>query len=67
VSHFRAFAAFWQDFLLGDDWRLTAGAVSSLALAFVLELIGLHAWWLPPCAVALLLAASLRRVTRRGG
>lgn len=32
MSYVRAFLAFWYDFLIGDDWRIAAGAVAALLL-----------------------------------
>jgi hypothetical protein len=57
----RAFAAFWWDFVVGDDWRLAVGVVLALALTAALAGAGLPAWWFLPVAVLLLLAMSLRR------
>jgi hypothetical protein len=65
VSHLRSFARFWWDFVVGDDWRVAAGIVLALGLTWLLEERDVSAWWLPPVAVALLLAASVRRETRR--
>ncbi|WP_055589773.1 hypothetical protein [Peterkaempfera griseoplana] len=66
----RAFAAFWYDFVVGDDWRVALGVVLALAATAGLAHSGSNAWWLPPAAVAVLLWMSLRRVVsvrrRRG-
>ena len=62
-----AFAAFWRDFVIGDDWLVAAGVAAALALTALLSRDGVPAWWLMPLAVALLLAGSLRRATRRRG
>jgi hypothetical protein len=64
VSRLRAFGAFWWDFVVGDDWRLAAGVVVSLAATGALAAAGVAAWWLLPAAVAALLVLSLRRATR---
>jgi hypothetical protein len=63
----RAFAAFWWDFLVGDDWRVAAGIAIAVAVTALLAHNGLSAWWLLPLAVALLLGRSLRRATRPRG
>jgi hypothetical protein len=60
----RGFAAFWWDFIVGDDWRVAAGVVIALAVTAVLAGAGLPAWWFLPVAVLLLLAASLYRAVR---
>ena len=38
MSRLRAFAAFWYDFVVGDDWRLALGVVVGLATTAVLPL-----------------------------
>jgi hypothetical protein len=66
MSAIGSFARFWWDFVVGDDWRVAAGiAVTLVATRFLVDR-GVDAWWLTPIAVALLLAASLWRVGRRG-
>jgi hypothetical protein len=64
VSRTRAFAAFWWDFIVGDDWRLAAGLLVALALTALLARHDVSARWLMPIAVAFLLARSLQRATR---
>ena len=65
MSHLRAFARFWWDFIVGDDWQVAAGVAVAIGLTWALSEHGVNAWWLLPPAVALLLAASLWRATRR--
>jgi hypothetical protein len=60
----RGFAAFWWDFIVGDDWQIAAGVVVSLAGTAVLATTTIPAWWLLPVAIPALLLVSLRRVTR---
>ena len=62
----RSFAAFWWDFIVGDDWRVAAGIVIALCLTAALTDFGWSAWWLLPLAVAVLLGRSLQRATRAG-
>ncbi|MFI0897451.1 hypothetical protein [Streptomyces sp. NPDC020983] len=58
----RSFVMFWYDFVVGDDWRVAAGVTVALgATAALVHGAGVDAWWLPPVAVAVLLALSLRR------
>ena len=64
MSRARAFAAFWWDFIVGDDWRLATGLAAALALTALLAHNDVPAWWLMPLAVALLLTGSLRRARR---
>jgi hypothetical protein len=67
VRDIRSFAAFWWNFIVGDDWRIAAGVAVALGLCALLAHRGVAAWWVLPTAVALLLAASLRRATRGDG
>jgi hypothetical protein len=66
VRFIRSFGRFWWDFIVGDDWRIAAGLVLAVGLTSLLSHGGVNAWWLLPVAVALLLAGSLWRATRRG-
>lgn len=59
------FLHFWYDFLVGDDWMIAAGVVLALTLSAGLARRDLHAWWVLPVAVVVLLTASLWRATRR--
>jgi hypothetical protein len=65
-ARIRAFAAFWYDFVIGDDWLVAAGVVISLALTYALSQAAVPAWWLVPLFLVLLLPVSLWRATRRG-
>jgi hypothetical protein len=60
-----AFARFWYEFVVGDDWRVAVGVVAALALTAALTDQGVPAWWLPPSAVVATLLGSLWRVARR--
>jgi hypothetical protein len=62
----RRFAAFWWDFVVGDDWRAAAGIVVAIGVTAALAAAGVDAWWLMPPAIAGILALSLRREARRG-
>lgn len=62
----RGFAAFWWDFIVGDDWRIAAGVVLALAGTAALVRTTIPAWWLLPTSVAAMLALSLLRATRTG-
>jgi hypothetical protein len=65
VKYLRSFALFWWNFVVGDDWRVAMGLAVALGLTSLLTHKGVNAWWLLPLAVALLLAGSLWRETRR--
>lgn len=60
----RAFAHFWYDFIIGDDWTVAAGIVLALAVTAILTHTRVPAWWLLPIAALALLAASLVRADR---
>jgi uncharacterized membrane protein YdcZ (DUF606 family) len=60
----RSFAAFWWDFIVGDDWRIALGVVIALAATAALATTTVPAWWLLPGAVTGLLALSLHLATR---
>jgi hypothetical protein len=60
-----AFAAFWWDFIVGDDWKIAAGVVVALAATAALAALSLPAWWLLPLAVLGVLTFSLRSALRR--
>jgi hypothetical protein len=64
VNALRAFGRFWWDFIVGDDWHVAAGIAVGLGLTSLLAHTGLNVWWLLPCVVALVLAASLWGATR---
>ena len=66
MRYARSFAAFWWDFIVGDDWRVAAGVVIAMGLTAALTDYGWRAWWLLPLAVAVLLGRSLQRATRSG-
>jgi hypothetical protein len=64
MRYISAFARFWWDFVIGDDWRVAVGTAGALALTWLIEHEGGNAWWLLPPAVAAVLAASLWRAPR---
>ena len=64
TQHLRAFAAFWYDFVVGDDWLIAVGVVIGLALTYLLARAAVPAWWLLPASLVLLLPLSLWRARR---
>jgi hypothetical protein len=64
VSFLRSFAAFWYDFIVGDDWTVAVGVVVLLTVCGLLAHAGVStlAWVLMPLGVALVLIFSLWRV-----
>ena len=65
TGRLRAFAAFWYDFVVGDDWLLAVAVVAGLAAVYGLAHAGLAAWWLLPVVVAVAMPVSLWRAVRR--
>jgi hypothetical protein len=61
------FFRFLWDFVVGDDWRAAAGVALAIGAAAAIVAAGVNDWWLIPVGVALVLAESLRRETRRAG
>jgi tryptophan-rich sensory protein len=65
IARLRAFAAFWYDFVVGDDWRVAVGVAVALVLTFVLSESTSATWWIVPLAVVVLLPYTLWRAVRR--
>jgi len=65
VNALKTFGRFWFDFIVGDDWKLAAGAVATVALTFFLTHHDVNAWWLAPIAVTALLSVSLAHASWR--
>jgi hypothetical protein len=64
VTAIRGFAAFWWDFIVGDDWRIAAAVVVALAATAAVAATDVAAWWILPVAVVAILLMSLRSSTR---
>jgi hypothetical protein len=58
-----AFAAFWYDFIVGDDWRVAVGVVTALGITYGLSNTAVPTWWVLPTAVLILLPLSLWRAS----
>jgi hypothetical protein len=67
VGALRGFAAFWIDFILGDDWRVAAAVGLALVASWGLVAAGTSAWWLLPVVVVAVTVTSLRRAVRAEG
>jgi hypothetical protein len=63
----KAFAMFWWDFVVGDDWTVAAGVAVAFATTALLAHAGVPAWWLVPAVVTVLMGIYLVRATRRSG
>jgi hypothetical protein len=49
----RSILRFIWDFVVGEDWRLAAGAILALGGAALLVAFGVNAWWWVPALLAL--------------
>jgi hypothetical protein len=65
MRHVRAFALFWWDFIVGDDYRIAVGVVVLLAATALLSRAGIAVWWLLPVGVLVMLSVSVLTVARR--
>lgn len=59
MKYLVAFAEFWYDFIVGDDWRVAAAVVVGLIGTALLARAGVPAWWPMPLAVVVFLGVSL--------
>ncbi len=64
MKYITAFARFWYDFVIGDDWTIAAAVVVALIVTALLSSAHLAVWWLLPLVVIVFLGASLLRVSR---
>ena len=66
MSRVRQFGVFMYDFVIGDDWRLAAGAALALLLAGFVSRADRSAWWVAPPVIAVLLGSSVLRAKPKG-
>ncbi|HEY4602711.1 MAG TPA: hypothetical protein VIH08_00065 [Blastococcus sp.] len=64
VRWIRAFARFWIDFIVGDDWTVAATVLVAILVTWGLVRWGIPAWWFLPAAVIGITVVSLRRATK---
>jgi hypothetical protein len=57
----KTFAAFWYDFIVGDDWSIAVAVVASVVATSVLHHTGLVSWPVVPIVVAIMLTTSIRK------
>ena len=65
IAGVKAFGAFWYHFVIGDDPAIAVTVTVALVLTWILATVGIAAWWLLPLAAAIVVGASVRRVSRR--
>jgi uncharacterized membrane protein len=63
IRRLRSFAAFWYDFIIGDDWQIAAGVALALLVTFLVSASPLS-WIVVPVAVLILLPYGIRRALR---
>ena len=61
MKYIIAFAAFWIDFIVGDDWRIAVAVVVGLVVTAALVRMGFSAWWVLPVGITGYLAVSMTR------
>jgi len=64
MARLGAIGRFWWEFVVGEDWRASAGVAVAVAAVAAVAAAGITAWWILPPAVIVVLYASLRRATR---
>ncbi|GGR35262.1 hypothetical protein [Deinococcus ruber] len=63
MRYVSGFVRFWYDFIVGDDWRVAAAVIASLALTALLVHTRI-AWVVVPLAVLVFLGVSLHRAAK---
>jgi hypothetical protein len=58
-----AFARFWYQFIVGDDWTVAAAVAVGLVVTAFLNTHSVPAWWLIPVIVIVMVGVSLRRAS----
>ncbi len=61
MKYIIAFAEFWIDFIVGDDWRIAVAVVVGLAVTAMFVRMGVPAWWVLPVGITGYLAVSMTR------
>jgi hypothetical protein len=56
-----AFARFWYDFIIGDDWTVAAAVFIGLIVTGILNANHIVVWWLMPIIVVVMTGVSVRR------
>lgn len=64
MSWLIAFAMFWYDFIVGDDWTLAVAVALGLAITAVFSSHRVSVWWLIPAIVVTMIGVDLRRASR---
>jgi hypothetical protein len=67
MNRLESLLRFISDFLIGDDWRIAAGAALALVATALIAGTSIAAWWILPLAVVALLGFSVWRAARPNG
>ncbi|MGH8860230.1 MAG: hypothetical protein ACRDVG_03175 [Jatrophihabitantaceae bacterium] len=59
IGRLKAFAAFWYDFVVGDDWRVAVGVVAALGITYAVSRSDVPSWWIVPAGLVIVLPVSL--------
>jgi hypothetical protein len=65
MSRVESVGRFVWDFVVGDDWRVAAGVITAIGTTALVADTKVAAWWILPLSVAVVLALTLWRATRR--
>ena len=60
-----AFARFWYEFIVGDDWTVALAVLLGLVVTGILNANHLVGWWLMPIIVVVMTGISLQRTGAR--
>ena len=60
-----AFARFWYEFIVGDDWTVALAVLLGLVVTGILNANHLVGWWLMPIIVVIMTGISVQRSSAR--
>ena len=60
-----AFARFWYEFIVGDDWTVALAVLLGLVVTGILNANHIVGWWLMPIIVVVMTGISLQRTSAR--
>jgi hypothetical protein len=65
LARLKAFASFWYDFVVGDDWRVAVAVVAALVTTWAVHRSGVSAWWVAPAFFAVILPVTVWRAAAK--
>src|SRR5207302_6550664 len=60
-----AFARFWYEFIVGDDWTVALAVLLGLVVTGILNANHIVGWWLMPIVVVVMTGISVQRSSAR--